>query len=126
MFSAAVLMTLLLEKKKLATQQQQQQMQQQQHHRQGLPLPQFQQPYPMNPMPLGSYYSAVRSIAPQIDVRHENHLQRLYSQSDMLPYEFSLNPIPDPTLMARPPVFWQSSEVDRSIVQDQGNLRYIR
>jgi hypothetical protein len=35
-----------------------------------------------------------------------------------------MNPLPDPTLMARQPVWAVSSEMDRNIVRDTNYLRY--
>lgn len=79
-----------------------------------------------NPMPLGDYYSAVNSVAPRAAPGPDDALKRLYSAPGVTPEGLYTNPIPDPTLMARGPFFWQSSEVDRNIVADQGNLRFIR
>jgi hypothetical protein len=132
MFTAAVLMTMFLkpqqkmmgnfyrqEAQHSAPQYQMRQSAQQQQYSQ-------QPAYLSNPMPLGDYRSAVRSVRPMIEPQHEDYMRRMYSQVDVLPVELMLNPIPDPTLQARYPTWWQSSEIDRSIVQDQGNMRYIR
>lgn len=144
MFTAAVLLTMFLKPQLQSRQgavgiiprqdhQQQMSYAPQYQLRQSAQQPQYmyqsaqQQPaYLSNPMPLSGYHNAVRSTRPIISPEHEDYLRRMYSQVDVLPVEFFLNPIPDNTLMARYPSFYQSSEVDRSIVADQGNLRYIR
>ncbi len=90
------------------------------------PPPQVQGVEVRNPMPLGDYYHAVNSVAPAAAPGPDDALKRLYSAPGTMPEGLYTNPIPDPTLMARTPFFWQSSEVDRNIVADQGNLRFIR
>ena len=140
MFTAAVLMTIFLKPQLGSAEiiyrpqiQQQMSYTNPYHLRQSAQQPQYtysqsaQQPaYMSNPMPLGSYHNAVRSTCPMIETQHADYLRRMYSQVDVLPVEFFLNPIPDPTLSSRYPSWWQSSEVDRSIVADSGNMRYIR
>jgi hypothetical protein len=79
-----------------------------------------------NPMPFGDHASAVRAQVPppQFCYHASDELERLYKPITEWPEGFRTNPLPDPTLMARQPVWAVSSEMDRNIVRDTNYLRY--
>lgn len=79
-----------------------------------------------NPMPFGDYAAAIRSQVPPLPCCYDpaEELRRLYTPVTEWPTGFRMNPLPDPTLMARQPFWPISSEMDRNIMRDTNILRY--